>query len=88
MKGVSLVVFGKVQNVGFRFHTVQKAESLQIYGFVKNRADGSVYIEAEGKDDALEEFIEWCRIGPKWANVSRLTISNCPIQNFKDFVSI
>jgi acylphosphatase len=34
-------------------------------------SDGTVYIEAEGEDKLLENFLACCQQGPRWAKVSR-----------------
>lgn len=84
-EGVILNVFGKVQGVGFRYYTQKKALELQISGFVKNMNDGSVYIEAEGESDLLEEFVNWCEIGPSWARVVKVNRQNFPATNTTGF---
>jgi len=71
-KSVFISVYGRVQGVGFRFHTHKKALELGIKGFVRNKPDGSVYIEAEGQSKDVDEFVDWCRLGPEWARVDRL----------------
>ena len=53
-QGAIIKVFGKVQGVGFRYYTQRKAVELGITGFVQNRPDGSVYIEAEGEEEDLD----------------------------------
>jgi len=58
-------VSGMVQGVGFRWCTAREASRLGITGYVRNLSDGSVYIEAEGSPDKLEEFLSWCRKGPE-----------------------
>jgi acylphosphatase len=79
------MVTGKVQNVGFRYYTARTAQEFNIGGFVKNEPDGSVYIEAEGEDDAIETFISWCRRGPQWARVDGFDIQEQPLMNYKGF---
>jgi acylphosphatase len=74
-----------VQNVGYRFYAARAAQELNIEGFVKNEPDGTVYIEAEGMEDALEAFTIWCRRGPQWARVDRLDIQEQPLMNYKGF---
>lgn len=71
-KGVILKVYGRVQGVGFRFYTQKKALELNLNGFVRNKPNGSVYIEAEGKEKDIEEFTDWCQQGPEWARVTKL----------------
>lgn len=85
-KSVILNIYGKVQNVGFRYQTKKKADLLQITGFVKNMHDGSVYVEAEGEENDLILFIQWCYSGPFWAKVEKVKQQSAPIQNFKSFI--
>lgn len=73
-KAAIIQVFGRVQGVGFRYYTEKKANELHLKGFVENKADGSVYIEAEGQEENLEMFIAWCMKGPQWARVHNTTI--------------
>jgi len=84
-KAINLNVYGKVQGVGFRFYTHKIAKELEILGFVKNMPDGSVYIEAEGEPENLEQFINWCEMGPSWARVVKIDRQNVPVMNFSDF---
>jgi len=67
-----VTVTGRVQGVGFRFETRNIARKLGIRGFVKNQYDGSVYIEAEGNDEQIKQFISWCRNGPVHARVDEI----------------
>ena len=64
-------VYGIVQGVFFRSSTEQKASSLNLTGWVRNRRDGSVEILAEGSKEDLEALLAWCRIGPPGARVDR-----------------
>jgi acylphosphatase len=84
-KSYRITITGKVQNVGYRFYTVKTAAEFNIEGFVKNEPDGSVYIEAEGENDALETFMHWCRRGPQWARVDQFDIQEQPLMNYKGF---
>lgn len=63
-----------MQGVGFRHETYWKARKLYIGGFVMNEPDGSVYIEAEGEEAALNEFLIWCRRGPWPASVLKVEV--------------
>ena len=84
--GVILHIRGRVQGVGFRYYTQKKAGELGIDGFVRNLPDGSVYIEAEAEPARLEEFIDWCGMGPPWARVSRVDRQDSPANNCDGFV--
>ena len=49
MKHLDIIVEGKVQGVFFRAATKAVADQLGVKGFVKNLANGTVYIEAESE---------------------------------------
>jgi acylphosphatase len=85
MRSQIIRVSGKVQGVGFRFYTQKEARLLGVSGFVKNMRDGSVYIEAEGENDAMEAFILWCRKGPEWARVDDISFQSKPLDGFAGF---
>jgi acylphosphatase len=48
--------------------------------------DGSVYVEAEGEENDLILFIQWCYSGPFWAKVEKVKQQSAPIQNFESFI--
>ncbi len=63
MKCVQMVVGGKVQGVGFRLSAAEIARNLELVGFVRNEADGTVRVDAEGDPDRVEQFIQQIRKG-------------------------
>jgi acylphosphatase len=79
-------VIGRVQGVGFRWSAATEARSRGITGYVKNLSDGSVYIEAEGSKELLNDFAEWCRNGPRFGFVEAVNIETCPPVNYSDFL--
>lgn len=85
-KHFKIRVSGRVQGVYFRASAKEKARSLNISGYVMNEPDGSVYIEAEGGQQDIEKFLEWCRKGPPHAKVSQCEIQEGPLKNFSGFV--
>ena len=83
---ISIKVFGFVQGVFFRYTTRKIARNLGLTGYVKNLPEGSVYIEAEGPEDKLEELLKFARKGPRNARVSRIEHEFSETQHqFKDF---
>lgn len=60
---------GKVQGVFFRASAKDIADSLGLYGWVKNTDDGNVEVYAAGDADAIGRFIDWCHKGPSGARV-------------------
>jgi acylphosphatase len=81
----AITLTGRVQNVGFRYSAMRKAEEYDVKGFVQNKPDGTVYIEAEGTPEDLNKFMEWCKEGPVSANVENMNKQEIPVQNFKRF---
>lgn len=67
-----IVVKGVVQGVGYRFNAQAIAHKYNLTGFVKNQHDGSVLIYAEGTDENINKFIEWCYVGPLNAEVTEV----------------
>lgn len=85
-KRVVIIVKGKVQGVFFRASTLEKAEELNIKGWVRNLNDGSVKITAEGSFEKISEFIKWCEKGPAKANVTEINIERlAPSGEFSNF---
>ena len=85
MKHLNITVYGLVQGVAFRYYTVEKALILGVNGFVKNQFDGTVYIEAEGEDKVLQDFVTWCRHGPPHSRVTKVFTMECEWQNHQGF---
>jgi acylphosphatase len=71
-KRLSVVVTGLVQGVNFRYFTKAWAEKLGLTGYVKNKSDGSVEVEAEGDEEKLKELLEKLRVGPPMARVEKI----------------
>lgn len=79
-------VYGIVQGVGFRYFAKREAKRLKLSGWVRNNADGSVEVLAEGEREALEEFLSLLQKGPTFAVVKRVDYSwESPRGEFSDF---
>ena len=63
------VVRGRVQGVGFRWFVEREAHILAIAGWVRNNADGSVEVMAQGTRDQLLGLRSRLREGPRAARV-------------------
>ena len=74
-----------MQGVFFRASTKEKADALNISGMVRNEPDGSVYVEAEGEEENLKAFIQWCQQGPPRASVQKLDLFEGAVKNFRGF---
>ncbi len=85
MRRLRIKVFGRVQGVAFRHSTQAKANQLGVKGFVKNKSDGSVTIEAEAEEKVLNDFLSWCRRGPDHAIVQDIETKDIPVKNDNAF---
>ena len=66
------IVRGRVQGVGFRWFVEREAHILQIAGWVRNNADGSVEVQAQGTRDQLMGLRSRLREGPRAARVDAI----------------
>jgi len=57
-KRVHIRLGGIVQGVGMRFYIKNHARRIGIRGYVRNLADGSVEVVAEGRESQVDLFIE------------------------------
>jgi acylphosphatase len=73
-KRVRVTVTGRVQGVGFRFATRQRASSRNVAGWVRNNADGTVEAVFEGEPGQVEALVAWCRRGPSGARVDDVRV--------------
>ena len=82
-----VLIEGRVQGVGFRYATYRQAVSLGLTGHVANRFDGSVEADFEGPKAVLDQMLEWCRTGPRFAEVWSVTtewsVGDCRYTEFR-----
>jgi len=76
MRRARAIVTGRVQGVSFRAATASEARRLGVAGWVRNRADGTVELEAEGADERVAELLAWCHHGPPAARVARVDVED------------
>ena len=72
LRHYNIIVKGRVQRVNYRVCAQSKAMSLGLTGLVKNLHNGDVYIEVEGSDDKINQFIEWCYVGSPLSKVTEV----------------
>jgi acylphosphatase len=70
-----LVIAGRVHGVGFREATVDAARAAGVVGWVRNRADGTVEVLAQGSSEAVDRVVAWCRRGPPLARVTGVDVA-------------
>ena len=85
IKSFTVTVSGKVQGVFFRASAKQKADELGVKGIVRNERNGDVYIEVEGDEEAVEDFLNWCKHGPPSAKVLGCQVKEKKSEGYSDF---
>jgi acylphosphatase len=73
-----VTVRGTVQGVGFRMNARAQAVRLGLSGWAVNRDDGTVDVEIEGAPAAVEAMVDWLRIGPRYAEVTSVSVRESP----------
>lgn len=86
MEQLHLIIHGRVQGVFFRDCTVRKAKELGVIGWVKNLADGTVEMVAQGERARLEALRDWCNEGSPTAKVEKIEAEwESVAERFEDF---
>jgi len=80
-----LFAHGRVQGVGYRAACADRATSLGLGGWVRNRADGTVEVMASGPRERLEALRVWMEAGPPAAHVSKVEMVQAELQVFDGF---
>jgi acylphosphatase len=73
IRSYRILVKGRVQGVSYRYNAQAAAHKYDLTGFVKNTHEGHVLIHAEGTEENISKFIEWCHIGPRKAEVKEVS---------------
>lgn len=67
-------VEGLVQGVGFRDYAGRQAVVLNLKGWVRNRADGTMEALVTGEVKDVERFVQACMKGPEGAKVTNVDL--------------
>lgn len=67
-------ISGRVQGVFFRSEMAHEAKKHGITGWVRNLSDDRVEAVFEGDTEKVEKLVEFCRHGPRGANVAKIDI--------------
>lgn len=85
-KRIELKIYGRVQGVFYRDTARRKARKLGLTGWIRNESDGTVITMAEGEEESLKKFIEWCYNGSIFAKVSKIDVQWKQFENeFDEF---
>ncbi|MFL0801245.1 MAG: acylphosphatase [Agarilytica sp.] len=66
-------VKGRVQGVGFRYHTQDCALALGLKGYVTNLPDGRVEFFIQGDEHALKKALSQIKKGPEYSDVADIS---------------
>ena len=81
-----IVIYGLVQGVGFRRFTRRKANLYKIVGWVRNKENGTVEIDAEGLSMNMVQFLSSIKTGPKRSKIERVEITQLQtLENYQGF---
>jgi acylphosphatase len=75
-----IIVYGRVQGVGFRFFVQHIGNRLGLTGNVRNCPDSTVEIVVEGDAKRIADFIKQVQKGPSLAWVQRVDVVDIPMQ--------
>jgi len=64
-KAYRVKVTGRVQRIGYRRFVLEIAQELGVSGYVRNEADGSISVFAQGERRLVEQFLEKIRGPPR-----------------------
>ena len=70
-----VIVHGRVQGVFFRDSVRRRAAQWKLAGFVHNRPDGAVEAGFEGDAEGVAQLVDFCRTGPRGANVESVEVT-------------
>ena len=79
------VISGRVQGVGFRWHTQREARRLGVCGWVRNCHDSSVEVWMEGAQADVDALLVWLNKGPPLAAVQVLHVTEQSPDGSPDF---
>ena len=72
---IHALVSGLVQGVSFRASTQRQARRLGLSGWVRNRSDERVELEAQGPPAAVDQLVVWLHQGSPHARVDDVQTS-------------
>jgi len=79
IKTYKVLLFGRVQGVGFRYFVESIAGKYDISGYVKNTFDRKVEVVCQGEEEDLKQFVDEVKKGPAFS-----VITDVKIEEIKD----
>jgi acylphosphatase len=79
VRAKQIIVYGRVQGVGFRYFVQHVGNRLGLCGNVRNCPDSSVEIIVEGDAAKISDLIKKVETGPALARVQRVDAMEIPV---------
>ena len=73
-----IIVTGRVQGVGFRYHAMNLAMEYHLTGWVRNMSNGGVEMEVQGTQEQVEMFFRNLDTGTNWIRIDRKSVADMP----------
>ena len=80
-----IVAHGRVQGVFFRDTCRRQADARGVAGWIANRPDGAVEAVFEGNPADVAALVEFCRHGPRGADVSSVEETSADPEGLSGF---
>lgn len=74
IKTYKVLLFGRVQGVGFRYFVESIAGKYDISGYVKNTFDRKVEVICQGEEEDLKQFVDEVKKGSAFSVVTDVKI--------------
>ena len=74
-----ITFYGWVQGVGFRYRARHAAEMYGCTGWVRNEWDGSVTMEIQGTEEAIDKVIQAIEAG-KYVRIENMDSRTIPVE--------
>lgn len=75
-----LLLSGSVQGVGLRYRTKYAASMRGLTGWVRNRLDGMVEMEVQGKEEEIDLLLQILQQN-RYIDITGLSAKTVPLQN-------
>lgn len=79
-----IIFYGRVQGVGFRYYSVNKARQLGLTGWVRNLYDGTVEMEVQGEEPKIDELILFLE-KRQYVLIENIDVRSMPLEDEYDF---
>ncbi|MDE7366553.1 MAG: acylphosphatase [Lachnospiraceae bacterium] len=71
-----ILVSGRVQGVGFRYHAMNLALDYHLTGWVRNLNNGAVEMEVQGEPESVDLFVQNLDTGTNWIRIDNKSVAD------------